>query len=124
MLPDKLRFDFTHNGPISAEHLRRIEHIAIQKMEAKLTVYSKEVPLAQAKDIAGSAPIMDSTVLQVDFNRGRPSVNQHVYLLQNQAHSTYPLWASHRSTTILPTYVKYCIVKGPILLKAPPKRHP
>jgi hypothetical protein len=63
VLPDKLRFDFTHNGPISAEHLKRIEHIAIQKMEAKLTVYSKEVPLAQAKKIAGILLIAMSLVL-------------------------------------------------------------
>ena len=53
VLPDKLRFDFTHSGPISAEELRRIEHISIQKMEMKLTVYAKEVPLAQAKQIVG-----------------------------------------------------------------------
>ena len=53
VLPDKLRFDFTHSGPITVDDLRRIEHISLQVVEAKQTVYAEEVPLAQAKTIAG-----------------------------------------------------------------------
>jgi alanyl-tRNA synthetase len=73
VLPDKLRFDFTHNGPISADDLRRIEHIAIQQMEAKLTIYSKEVPLAQAKDIAGASQVFHTLPhLESAVRGGRP----------------------------------------------------
>ena len=58
VLPDKLRFDFTHNGPISPEDLRRIEHISLQIVEAKMEVYSEEVPLAQAREIAGRLSLL------------------------------------------------------------------
>lgn len=57
VLPDKLRFDFTHNGPINADDIRRIEHISIQIVEAKMTVYAEEVPLAKARTIAGPQQI-------------------------------------------------------------------
>ena len=53
VLPDKLRFDFTHNGPINPDDIRRIEHISLQIVEAKMTVYAEEVPLAKARNIAG-----------------------------------------------------------------------
>lgn len=53
VLPDKLRFDFTHSGPINADDLRRIEHISLQIVEAKQTVYTEDVPLAKARSIAG-----------------------------------------------------------------------
>ncbi|KAL6760811.1 tRNA synthetases class II (A)-domain-containing protein [Haematococcus lacustris] len=53
VLPDKLRFDFSNNGPVDADKLRAIEVICQQQLEADLKVYSKEVALAQARDIYG-----------------------------------------------------------------------
>lgn len=64
MLPDKLRFDFTHNGPINTDDMRRIEHISLQIVEAKMTVYAEEVPLAKAKGIAGEEQLLKATKLQ------------------------------------------------------------
>lgn len=58
VLPDKLRFDFTHSSPICAEDLRRIEHISLQIVEAKMEVFTEEVPLAQAREIAGPQNIL------------------------------------------------------------------
>lgn len=53
VLPDKLRFDFTHSGPVQGDQMTRIEHISRQQLEARLKVYAKEVPLTQAKAIHG-----------------------------------------------------------------------
>jgi len=49
--PEKTRFDFSHNKPVSAEELARIESLVNEKIEAELTVYTKEVDQAAAREI-------------------------------------------------------------------------
>ena len=56
VLPDKLRFDFTHSGPIDGVALSRIEAISRQQLEARLQVFAQEVPLSAAKAIKGALP--------------------------------------------------------------------
>ncbi|KAF4394768.1 hypothetical protein F8388_015674 [Cannabis sativa] len=51
VLPEKLRFDFSHGKPVDPNDLRKIENIVNEQIEAKLDVFSKEVNLADAKRI-------------------------------------------------------------------------
>ncbi|CAI0415554.1 unnamed protein product [Linum tenue] len=53
VLPEKLRFDFSHGKPVDAEALRKIEAIVNEQIKAELGVYAKEVSLADAKQING-----------------------------------------------------------------------
>lgn len=53
VLPEKLRFDFSHGKPVDPEHLRRIESIVNEQIKAELDVFSKEATLAEAKRIHG-----------------------------------------------------------------------
>ncbi|KAJ7942686.1 Alanine--tRNA ligase [Quillaja saponaria] len=53
VLPEKLRFDFSHGKPVDPEHLRKIESIVNGQIKAELGVYSKEVTLGEAKRING-----------------------------------------------------------------------
>ncbi|KAJ1389653.1 Translation protein, beta-barrel domain superfamily [Sesbania bispinosa] len=53
VLPEKLRFDFSHGKPVDADNLRRIESIVNEQIKAELDVNAKEVTLAEAKRING-----------------------------------------------------------------------
>ncbi|GAV66925.1 tRNA-synt_2c domain-containing protein/tRNA_SAD domain-containing protein [Cephalotus follicularis] len=53
VLPEKLRFDFSHGKPVDPEHLRRIESIVNDQIKAELDVYAKEVNLDEARKING-----------------------------------------------------------------------
>ncbi|CAM8955685.1 unnamed protein product [Rhodiola kirilowii] len=53
VLPEKLRFDFSHGKPVEAEHLSKIESIVNEQIKAELDVYAKEATLAEAKQING-----------------------------------------------------------------------
>lgn len=53
VMPDKLRFDFSNNGPVDGVQLATIEKICREQMAQDLKVYSQDVPLAQAKEIVG-----------------------------------------------------------------------
>ncbi|CAN6450326.1 unnamed protein product [Victoria cruziana] len=53
VLPEKLRFDFSHGKPISPEDLRRIETIVNDQIKDELDVFASETTLADAKRIAG-----------------------------------------------------------------------
>ncbi|KAF5747411.1 alanine--tRNA ligase [Tripterygium wilfordii] len=53
VLPQKLRFDFSHGKPVDPENLRKIESIVNEQIKAELDVYAKEVTLAEAKRING-----------------------------------------------------------------------
>ncbi|KAG2707799.1 hypothetical protein I3760_05G163300 [Carya illinoinensis] len=50
VLPEKLRFDFSHVDP---DHLRRIESIVNDQIKAELDVFAKEATLSEAKRING-----------------------------------------------------------------------
>ncbi|XP_027355094.1 alanine--tRNA ligase isoform X1 [Abrus precatorius] len=53
VLPEKLRFDFSHGKPVDADNLRRIESIVNDQIKAELDVSAKEATLAEAKSING-----------------------------------------------------------------------
>ncbi|HRJ49067.1 MAG TPA: alanine--tRNA ligase, partial [Phycisphaerales bacterium] len=51
--PDRMRFDFSHNQPVSPEQLARIERVVRGQIEADLTVYSEAAPLLIARSVTG-----------------------------------------------------------------------
>ncbi|KAG6713610.1 hypothetical protein I3842_05G162400 [Carya illinoinensis] len=53
VLPEKLRFDFSHGKPVDPDHLRRIESIVNDQIKAELDVFAKEATLSEAKRING-----------------------------------------------------------------------
>ncbi|KAJ4896601.1 Alanine--tRNA ligase [Raphanus sativus] len=53
VLPEKLRFDFSHGRPVDPEDLRKIESIVNTQIKDELEVYSKESVLSEAKRIKG-----------------------------------------------------------------------
>ena len=58
---EKLRFDFVHNSPVSAEDIEKIEGIVNHQIEQNLTVYGGLAPLSKAEDIAGLRAVFDET---------------------------------------------------------------
>ncbi|KAL3153432.1 hypothetical protein ABBQ38_011767 [Trebouxia sp. C0009 RCD-2024] len=53
VLPDKLRFDFSHNGVIEGQRLGEVEAMCRQAVQQEQRVYSKEVALEDAQKING-----------------------------------------------------------------------
>eukprot|EP00268_Persea_americana_P036897 TRINITY_DN3643_c0_g1_i1.p1 TRINITY_DN3643_c0_g1~~TRINITY_DN3643_c0_g1_i1.p1 ORF type:complete len:1003 (+),score=232.52 TRINITY_DN3643_c0_g1_i1:69-3077(+) len=53
VLPEKLRFDFSHGKPIHPNNLREIEEIVNQQIKDELDVYGREANLVDAKRIVG-----------------------------------------------------------------------
>ncbi|TVU31243.1 hypothetical protein EJB05_22924 [Eragrostis curvula] len=53
VLPEKLRFDFSHGKPVQPEDLRKIESIVNKQIKDELDVYASEIKLADAKRING-----------------------------------------------------------------------
>lgn len=53
VLPEKLRFDFSHGKPVDPEDLRKIEAIVNKQIMDELDVFSKEAVLSEAKRIKG-----------------------------------------------------------------------
>ncbi|CAL4949710.1 unnamed protein product [Urochloa decumbens] len=53
VLPEKLRFDFSHGKPVQPEDLRKIESIVNQQIKDELDVYAREIKLEDAKRING-----------------------------------------------------------------------
>ncbi|ONK72152.1 uncharacterized protein A4U43_C04F16330 [Asparagus officinalis] len=53
VLPEKLRFDFSHGKPIHPEDLRKIESIVNKQIKDELDVFANEASLAAAKRITG-----------------------------------------------------------------------
>ncbi|KAJ2395176.1 Alanine--tRNA ligase, partial [Coemansia sp. RSA 2603] len=51
--PDRLRFDFTCKNPIKPEEIRDIEAMCNKAILDNLSVYAKEVPLSEAREIYG-----------------------------------------------------------------------
>ncbi|KAL6513680.1 hypothetical protein OROHE_019540 [Orobanche hederae] len=51
VLPEKLRYDFSHEKPMKPEELRKIESIVNEQIKAELDVFAKETKLADAKRI-------------------------------------------------------------------------
>jgi alanyl-tRNA synthetase len=53
VLPEKLRFDFSHGKPVKPEDLRKIESIVNEQIKSELDVFAKEATLADAKRVHG-----------------------------------------------------------------------
>ncbi|KAG6426634.1 hypothetical protein SASPL_110861 [Salvia splendens] len=53
VLPEKLRYDFSHGKPVKPEELRKIESIVNEQIKAELDVFAKETKLADAKHVNG-----------------------------------------------------------------------
>ncbi|RZC70020.1 hypothetical protein C5167_033216 [Papaver somniferum] len=53
VLPEKLRFDFSHGKPIPPNDLRKIESIVNKQIDDEMDVYATEATLADAKRING-----------------------------------------------------------------------
>ncbi|PIA45927.1 hypothetical protein AQUCO_01600281v1 [Aquilegia coerulea] len=53
VLPDKLRFDFSHGKPIPADDLKKVELIVTKQIEDELDVFAREATLTDAKSIVG-----------------------------------------------------------------------
>ncbi len=51
--PDRLRFDFTHNQPVTPEELGKVEAIVRDAIAADLGVFAEVAPLSVAKSING-----------------------------------------------------------------------
>jgi alanyl-tRNA synthetase len=47
--PDRLRFDFTHHGPVSAERLGEIEAIVNREIARSIPVTTREMPYTEAR---------------------------------------------------------------------------
>ncbi len=51
--PDRLRFDFSHSGPIDGPTLGQIENICNQQLAQKMKIYAKDCALSDARRING-----------------------------------------------------------------------
>ncbi len=54
--PDRMRFDFSHSGPIDGPTLGRIENICNEQLARKLRIYAKDCALSEARQINGGVP--------------------------------------------------------------------
>jgi len=59
--PEKLRFDFSHRSGISIEELEKVEDIATRYIRQNCEIYSKDVPLATAREINGLRAVFGET---------------------------------------------------------------
>nr|GMC68220.1 alanine--tRNA ligase [Ipomoea batatas] len=53
VLPEKLRFDFSHGKPVKPEELQKIESIVNKQIKAEMDVFSQEATLSDAKRVKG-----------------------------------------------------------------------
>ena len=58
---EKLRFDFTHNQPVSAEEIAKVEEIVNHEINQDLTVYADLSPLENAQKISGLRAVFGET---------------------------------------------------------------
>lgn len=59
--PEKLRFDFSHNKPMSPEEIDQVERICSKVIGDQLPVYSQSVPLSLAKSINAVRAVFGET---------------------------------------------------------------
>jgi alanyl-tRNA synthetase len=53
--PDRLRFDFTHHGPVGSDRLEEIERIVNEQVWASMPVTFQEMPFAEARSAGAMA---------------------------------------------------------------------
>eukprot|EP00604_Paraphysomonas_vestita_P001745 CAMPEP_0174822746 /NCGR_PEP_ID=MMETSP1107-20130205/18190_1 /TAXON_ID=36770 /ORGANISM="Paraphysomonas vestita, Strain GFlagA" /LENGTH=926 /DNA_ID=CAMNT_0016042605 /DNA_START=308 /DNA_END=3088 /DNA_ORIENTATION=- len=87
---EKLRFDFSWNGSLTADEIQQIETIVTETIQNGLTVYSQNVPLAAAQNICSLRSVFGERypdpvrVLSVGVD-----VNELI------ANPTNPTWRNH-----------------------------
>lgn len=59
--PEKLRFDFSHKQALKPAELQKVEDISNEYIRANKQVYSKEVSLAEAREINGLRAVFGET---------------------------------------------------------------
>ncbi|KAF1808698.1 putative alanyl-tRNA synthetase [Eremomyces bilateralis CBS 781.70] len=59
--PEKLRFDFSYKSAVTDQQLRAIEDLCTKYIRANNPVYSKDVPLATAREINGVRAVFGET---------------------------------------------------------------
>ena len=59
--PEKLRFDFSHKAACSDAELAKIQEMSVSYIRQNSEVFSKEVPLATARQIAGVRAVFGET---------------------------------------------------------------
>jgi len=59
--PEKLRFDFSHKAGVTDAELENIEDISTKYIRQNFAVYSKDVPLATAREINGLRAVFGET---------------------------------------------------------------
>lgn len=59
--PEKLRFDFSHGKAVSDAELEKIESCSTSYIRQNMDVYSKDVPLATAREIEGVRAVFGET---------------------------------------------------------------
>ncbi|KAF8535818.1 tRNA synthetases class II (A)-domain-containing protein [Trichophaea hybrida] len=58
---EKLRFDFSHKSQVTVEQLAEIEAISTKEIRQNFPVYSRDVPLATAREIEGVRAVFGET---------------------------------------------------------------
>ncbi len=58
---EKLRFDFTHSQPVSAEEIAKVEDIVNHQIDQDLTVFADLAPLDKAQNISGLRAVFGET---------------------------------------------------------------
>ncbi len=59
--PDRLRFDFSNNGPVEPSHIAAVEETVRQQIAQNLTVYADIAPLFVSKQISGLRAVFGET---------------------------------------------------------------
>jgi alanyl-tRNA synthetase len=59
--PDRMRFDFVHNQPVSVDEIERVESAVRLQIKQDLTVYAEPAPLGTAKNIQGLRAVFGET---------------------------------------------------------------
>ena len=67
---DLILSDPNRDGPINADHLRKIESIVNEQIISELDVYSKEATLAEAKRINGLRAVFGEVSLSIFLHFG------------------------------------------------------
>ncbi|KAL6576678.1 hypothetical protein OROMI_010954 [Orobanche minor] len=105
VLPDKLRYDFSHEKPVKPEELRKIESIVNEQIKAELDVFAKETKLADAKRINGLRAVFGEYILTL-FGLYQSVAKWRIYLQilnmrnRNQSLLSYVGVRTHISNTM------------------------
>jgi len=59
--PDRLRFDFSHNKPVAADEIEKVEEIVRDRIAIDLKVYADLAPLMVAKGVHGLRAVFGET---------------------------------------------------------------